>query len=418
MNNFLATPQIFAGLVMMDLGGALHVCENMSHAVDKEFAKKNNKIGAQVMVRRPYRFTVSSGIIYDPQPLADTAMPVTISQTAQVGYDWDAIEKTLSLREMQELYSKPAAMALASKINAAAATFAADNTFNSVGTPGTAPTDDLAYLSAGDLIVAMGMPEDEELKLIVNRRMSSAFVHGTKTLFNPTGAISAQWKQGTMVDSLGYSVYRDQTINTHTVGTYSGSPIVHLGNQQADGANNATMTLNTQGWGSGVTTLNRGDKFVIGSASSATVGGVMSVHPQTRLSTGYQQQFTVVNTISDTAGTINMVVFPAITPYGQYQNVDSSPVDTAIITMVGASGVSAQQGLLMHKNAFAFVSVPLNGPDPGMGALVTNVRDPETGIALQLTKAFDSINHREINKILVLFDFAKLYPEMACVVQA
>jgi len=415
MDNLILTPKVFASLVLMDLGGELNVCKNMSHAVTPEFAKKNNKVGAIVQVRRPYRFVPSKGLKYQPQPLVDTVMPVQVSQVAQVSYDWDSVEKTLDLREARELYSRPAAMDLASLINAEAATFCADNTFNSVGTPGAAPTDDLTYLSAGDLIVAQGLPQGEDLNLIINRKMSSAFVHGTKTLFNPVGSISTQWKQGEMVDSLGYKVYKDQTINLHTVGTYAGSPIVHLGGQAAEGGNNGTMTLNTQGWTT--TTLNQGDKFVIGSASSATVGGVQSVHPRTRKATGYQQQFTVLATISDSSGTINMLVSPAITPSGQYQNVDSSPVDTAIITLVGATGVAAQQGLLMHKSAFAFVSVPMSAPEPGLGAVVAQVTDPDTGISLRLIRAFDSFNSVEINRIDVLYDFASMYREMACVIQ-
>lgn len=418
-DNLIITPNLYAKLVLMHLGGALKTCTNMSHAVSKEFGRPQNnghKPGDRISVKRPYRFIPTKGLKYTPQPIIDTELVVTVSQVAQVSYDWDSIEKTLSLREVDELYAKPAAKDLASLINAEAATFCADNAMNSAGTPGTAPTDDQTYLTAGDLIVAQGLPENEDLTAIVNRRMSSAFVHGTKSLFNPTGIIGKQWTDGEIQPSLGYKIVLDQTINTHTVGTFAGTPLVNLGNQTADGGNNATMTLNTDGWTT--TTLNRGDKFVIGSATSATVGGVNSVHPRTRKDTGYQQQFTVVNTITDTAGALALVVYPAITVSGTYQNVTGAAVDNAIITMIGATGVSAQQGLLMHKTAFAFVSVPIAGPDKGMGAVVANDTDEETGISIQLVKAYDFIESREINKMLVLYDFASMYRELACVIQA
>lgn len=419
-DNLIITPNLYAKMVLMDLGRRLMFPRNMSKSIAQEFGKGSNyghKPGAQIKVKRPYRFIPVKGLAYQPQPIVDTELSVTVSQVAQVSYDWDAIEKTLSLREAMELYAKPAAVDLASLINAEAATFCAQNAMHSVGTPGTAATGPLTYLNAGDYIVSQGLPENEDLTMIVNRRQSSAFVDGTKALFNPTGILGTQWKNGEIEPSLGYKIEKDQLINTHTVGTYGGTPLVNLA-QTADGGNNATMTLNTDGWSSGATSLKKGDKFVIGTASVATGAGVMSVHPRSRKSTGYQQQFTVVNDISDTTGTINMVVYPAITPYGPYQNVDSGAVDNAIITVVGTTGATSQQGVLMHKQAFAAVFVPLKAPEKGMGALVTEATDDDTGISIQMTRAFDYDQHREINKMLVLYDFAKLYPELACVLQS
>src|ERR1017187_2999639 len=185
MANAVVTPQIFAKLVLMDLGGALNVCRNMSKDVTPEFGKKDYKVGASVDVRKPYRFTVSTGLKYDPQPLTDQVTPVKVAQVAQVSFDWDSVEKTLSIREARELYAKPAALALASTINAACAQYISWNTFNAVGTPGTTPVDEQPYLKAGDLLIEQGLPQDEELNLIVNRKFSSTFVHGVKTAESP-----------------------------------------------------------------------------------------------------------------------------------------------------------------------------------------------------------------------------------------
>jgi hypothetical protein len=414
--NAVVTPQIFAKLVLMDLGGALNVCRNMSTAVTPEFAKKAMKVGASVDVRKPYRFTVSTGLKYDPQPLTDQVTPVKVAQVAQVAFDWDSVEKTLSIREARELYSKPAALALASTINAQAAQYISWNTFNATGTPGTTPVDEQPYLKAGDLLIEQGLPQDEELNLIVNRRFSSTFVHGTKTLYNPTGAISQQWKQGQIVDSLGYNVFRDQTIYTRTVGPLGGTPLVDAtgtitGVVQADGGNNATMTLSTRGWTASVAArLSQGDTF--------TIAGVYSVHPQTRQSTGDLQQFVVLSPFTSlVAGTGGVSVAPAITPYGQYQNVTAAPVDGAAITVDGAAGTVSPQALLLHKNAFAFVCVKLNNPEPGMGALVTEANDAETGLNISVIRAFDGVYRKEINRLDVMYDFAPLYREMACRVE-
>lgn len=422
-NNIELTQNVFAKLMLIDLGGRLNICKNMSHGVSKEFLEKpgGNPVGAQVMVRKPQRFTVAKGLAYQPQPISDTMTTVTLNQIAQVSFDWNSFEKTLLLRDAVEWYVKPRTLALGFQINREAGTFIAQNTFNSVGTPGVAPTNEATYLAAGDLLVAQGIPEDELQRsvLIVNRRMSSAYVSGMRTTFNPQSLISRQLEDGEMYsDQLGYRIARDQTINQATIGTYSGTPLVNGANQTADGGNNATMVLNTNGWGSGVTTLQAGDVFVIGSATSATVGGVNSVHPQTRVDTGYQQQFVVLQNISDTTGTINMLVAPAITPSGQYQNVTSAPVANAIITVVGSTGVTSQQGVLIHPQAHAFVSAPLENPSKGEGVVSEAEVDSKTGISISILKGFDYRGRTHIQRADVLYDFSPLYREAGCKIQA
>lgn len=417
-NNVILNPKVFARLVLMDLGGNLNVARNMTRSIKNEFGKKNYKVGDTVPVRKPYRFAGGEGIAWDPEPLVDQETPITVNRVPHVHFQWDAVERTLDIREAMDLYTKPVAISMASKINAGAATWAADNSLSSVGTPGTAPTSEVSYLTAGDILCELGLPENEELNLIVNRRMSSAFVSGTKTLFNPTDTFGKQWNSGVIQNSLGYRMFRDQTINTHTVGTYSGTPLVNGANQTAEGGNNATMTLNTDGWTSGACTLNQGDAFVLGTASVAAGVGVMSVQPNTRVSTGRQQTFRVVTTISDTTGTINMVVQPAITISGQYQNVDSAPVDNAIITVVGTTGAIAQQGLLMHRNAFAFVSVPLAAPLASGVEAVEDETDSETGLSISYVRYFDGDRRTSKHRFDSLIGYGNLYKEMACVIQA
>ncbi len=419
-DNITLTPNVYAKLTLMDLGGSLKVAKNMSTAVTPEFAKKEYKIGDTVQVRKPYRFIAGSGIGWDPQPIQDLARPISVKQVSKVHFLMDTVEKTLSMREAMRLYTGPTAAALANSINAGSATYAANNALNSVGTPGTAPTTQATYLAAGDVLVELGLPDEEALTLIINRKLSSAFVNGTVAYYNPAGTIGGQFQKGHMLDSLGYKIVRDQTINQHTNGTFTTVGLVNLA-QTADGGNNSTMTLNTDGWTAGA--LKVGDKFTIGSSSSATVGGVESVHPQTRLTTGRQQVFTVMADISDSSGTINMLIAPAITPAtlgspgAQYANVNIAAPDNGIITMIGTTGVLGTQGLLMHENAFAFVSVPMWNP-PASGVISASVvSDEETGLSINQVNYFDGDNRQSKWRFDCLWDNGPLYPEMCCVVQ-
>ena len=420
--NVLITPKNIAALALPILGSRLNVAKNLSHAMDKEYGRPpNKKPGDTVQVRKPYRFVGGYGLDWDPEPLVDQVCPITVNQVPHVHFQWDSVQKTLSLREAMRIYVDPVVETLASKINAGAATWAANNALNSVGTPGTKPTGPLTYLTAGDVLVELGLPEGRtsNLTCVVNRAMSSAYVNGTQSLLNPSGLISKQIMSGEMQNSLGYEILLDQTINQHVNGTFGGTPLANSATaQQAEGGNNAEMDFITDGWTSGGTSLKLGDKFTIGSATSATVGGVESVHPQTRISTGRQQVFTVMSDISDTTGAITMRIAPAITPSGQYQNVNSAAVDNAIITMIGTSGGTATQGLLFDQNAFAFVSVPINEPEPGMGAKITNYTDDETGLTISHVAYFNGDTGQERHKFQCLIGYGNLYREMACVIQA
>lgn len=411
-NNIILTPSVYTKGVLMNLGGYLSVCRNMSKEYSKEFARVGAKIGDTVSVEKPQRFNTTKGLLYQPQPLAGTKVNITVGDVTGVHFNWDSVEKTLSVQEAQKKYFKPAAIALAHAINAQAAQFCAQNTWNAVGTPGTTPSTVQTYLNAGDKIVQMGLPPQEDLACIVNRKFSTQYVVGQSTLYNPAGQISEMVKKGEVVDAtLGYRWERDQTIYSQTVGPLGGTPLSSGSANSADGGNNATMSLVTKGWTSAAASrLVIGDRF--------TIATVYSVHPQTKQSTGDLQQFVVkANFSSDGSGNGSVLIAPAITPTGQYQNVTIAPVDGSAITVLGAAGVISPQGLLMHENAFAFVSVPLSTPKSGQGVMYSAVEtDPDTGISLAMVQFFDGVNRIEGTRFDILTGFGLLYPELSCVV--
>lgn len=411
MPNILLTPQTFTRMVLANLGtDMLHVAGSMNKSYSKKFAQKGNKIGDKISQKKPQRFVGTTGLAYNPEPLANTKVDLTVSRVRGVHFEYDGVEKTMSIEDAQNEYAKPAALALASIINAEGAQFVAQNTANVVGTPGTTPSSMLTYLAAADTLYEQGMPGNEELTCIINRKMSSTYIDAEKVLFNPTALIGKQMKDGQVADTLGYNWKIDQTIYTQTYGTWAGTILVNGANQASDGGNNANGTIITDGHTSGASTIKAGDRF--------TLAGVFSVHPQTRASTNRLQSFVALTTQTDTTGAMTIVMYPAITPSGQYQNVSASPADNAALTMHGAAATSSVNGLVFHKNAFAFMCVPLEAPEPGMGALVAQETDSQTGLSISYVKQFDARTYTHINRLDCLFDFAGLYKELSCVVAA
>lgn len=412
-NNIILTPNVYVKGVLMNLGGYLTVATNMNKTYSKEFAKGNAKVGDTVSVRKPQRFQTTRGLLYQPQPLSNIKTNITVGDVTGVHFEWDGVEKTLSIQEAQEMYFKPAAIAIAHDINSQAAQFCAQNTANAVGTPGTTPSTINTYLSAGDKVVQQGLPPQADLTCIINRKMSSAFLVGQQTIFNAAGNINPSLKKGEVDGNpLGYMWKRDQTIYSQTVGPLGGTPLVSGNNQATDGGNNAVGTLVTKGW-----TAAAASRLVVG--DRYTIANVYSVHPQTRQSTGDLQQFVVRAAFSsDGSGNGTVTSYPAITPTGQYQNVTASPIDGAAITVFGAAGTVSPQALLLHKDAYAFVSVPLENPPDGAGAKCTTETDPDTGIILSMMQFVDGRSRIVGTRFDCLTGFGTLYQEMACVIAA
>ncbi len=413
MANVLLTSQVLTRMALMNLGGYLAVCRNMTKQYSKEFAKPGAKAGDTISVRKPQRYVTTKGLNYQPQAITNIKTTITVNEVTGVHFEWDGVERELDLDDIQRNYGKPAGIAIAHAINAEMAQLVAQNTFNAVGTPGTTPSTLATFLGAGDLIVAMGLPPQEDLACIVNRKISSAFVSAQSTLFNPAGDISADYKKGEVSGNpLGYNWVRDQTIYVQTSGVFGGTPLIKGANQTTDSGNNDTMTLLTDAWTASTGAVAQGDRF--------TIAGVYSVHPQTRQSTGYLQQFVVLApATADGSTNMSILVAPGITPSGQYQNVTAAAADDAAITMFGAASTASPQALLLHENAHAFVSLPLDVPKSGEGVEKSELEtDDETGIVLSFVRFFDGTKFVHGNRFDCLTGYGPLYREMGCVIAA
>jgi hypothetical protein len=416
MANVHVTPQLIAKMIAVyvgeDIGKGFFT--NVSNRLLPEYQGKTNKPGATVRFRKPYRQVASDSLAWNPQPLVDQIGTCTVNNIASVQNQWDIVEQTLEVEEVMEYYVRPAGNALRGKITEQLARFCVQNAQGAVGTPGTAPTGPLTYLQAGDVLVEQGMP-DQTPNLILNRRMSTAFVDGTKTLFNSAGTIGGQFDRGKMVaDTLGYKIFQDQATPVLTNGVFAGTPLVNGGNQAGSNGNNGTQSLITDGWTS--TSLNKNTKFVIGSAASATVGGVESVHPVLKTSNGRQQVFSVTEDITDSAGAITMTISPAMTLEGAMQNVNSIAVDNAIITVFGTTGAQQTMGILMAKDSFGFLSVPLAELYDGVKCITAT--DPKSGFSVMQSRWGDGQNMQNNMRYDCLFAPYAQFPELATVVYA
>lgn len=412
MANQLLTTQLTTRESLMILANNLVAIPRMYRDLDQEFGKRGGKVGDTIYVRKPPRFLGRDGQAFSPEALTDTSVPVAINQQSGVDFDFSTQEEFLSLDMFRTRYLMPAMESLTNKLDFRALQTMALNTPNNVGTIGTVPglssTDAFQiYAAAGQKLDEMGFPMKGDRTIILTPSMRTGYLAYTKQFFNPSGGLSKQWQEAQISNALGYEWYVDQNLPTLTVGTLGGTPAVN-------GAGQTGSTLLINGASNSITNWAQAGDII-------TIATVFAVNPQSRVSTGALQQFTVQQAAnSDGSGNVTLSIFPAIQPTGQFQNVTQSPGNGALISVYGAnaagqaaiSAASTPQAILFHKQAFTFVSFPGKVPQGVNSASVEN--DPDTGVSLRFVQIFDGYRDAWVNRFDVYYGIAPLYPEGAC----
>jgi hypothetical protein len=407
MANSLLTPSVIAKEMLMQFKNGMGFSRNVDKTYSKDFGKKGAKIGSSEKVRKPNRFTTTSGANYSAQDVTEDYFTLTIDTQQHVDFEFISSDLTLSVDEFSERYAKPAALALVNKVDIDGQTLASKNVFNAAGTAGTTPSALLTYLYAQQKIAESAGPDDEDYSFIVNPAASTKIVDALKGLFQSGDEISKQYKRGLMGLAAGGEWYRSQNVPSTTSGQRGGTPLVN-------GASQTGSSLITDGWtASAANRLKAGDVF--------TIAGVNKCNPITKSDTGILQQFVVTaDAASDGSGNCTISISPAIYSSGSLQNVTAAPADNAALAFagdansmgaVGTSTVTAHN-ILMHKQAMALAYVPLQMPNGIDFAAVET--DPDTGISLRIARQWDIATDKFKTRVDVMYGWAAARPEWAC----
>lgn len=361
--------------------------------VNRQFENKFVKIGSTLTVRKPNRFQVTSGPGLSIQDVTEPSTSITISNQKHVDFQFSSTELTLVIEEFSERYLKPASAELANALDYdVIANYTAVP--NMVGTPGTVPANFAALAAVGQRMDEGAVPQDSRT-LILGPAAYWSLATGLSSLYVQSVAEPAL--KGFLAKIANFEIYLDQNVQAHTVGNYTGTPLVN-------GANQTGANLVTNGWGASIAaTLNVGDVF--------TIAGVYAVNPKSRQSTGALQDFVVTGTVnSDGSGNATIPIYPAITTTGAYQTVSGSPASGAAITVMGTKSTQYQQNVGFVKDAFGLVTVPLELPD----GVDFKARQEYKGISMRIIRAYDVSNDVFPARIDILYGTTAFYPELAC----
>ncbi len=380
---------------------AMHFDTKWMRQFDQQFA-----VGSSVQVKLPQKWNVRTGLGYQPQPINRITTTVNCNLIKGIDFEWDSIEKALEMerseKEISDQYIAPAAAQLAQQIDSDAADFAYKNSNNIVGVLGVDPTGSVTFMQGMQRMVELACPPIGQKGACVTPSVATAVVPNIQTYFNPASEISRAFKQGSLGMFNGFEWHQSMSLKRHTAGTAGTAAGIVISANVVNNSNTITVT------GTAAETYNAGDVI--------NIGAVNQVNPMTReVLTPVLKQFVVMQPVVLTGNPGDVVVVsPTIYgPGSQYQNVDALPLAGAGVTLFPGTpapqGLSGAQNLLIHPDAFALVSVKLESPEAV--EVISQKRDPKTGIAIRFVRAFDPVQSRMINRWDMVYGFGAMYPD-------
>ena len=357
---------------------------------DDQFAKDGAKIGSSLRIRKPNKYTVTSGRQLVVQDQNEQSGTLTVATQSHVGMAFNSSDLTMKIDMFSKRYIEPAVAALVAKIESDYIAACTKATWNLVGTAGTAFTDLVVTGAARARLNQNLAPKDGNRYVQFDSGSMGGMVNGLKGLFQDSNQIKEQYREGMIGRTGGADWYESERLWT----------LPNSGDVAGE-INGGTLT-------NGITSLTV-DGLTVAPVEGMvfTVEGTYEINPETRAPLPYLKQFVC----GAGCTTTNLVFTPAIYwdsngPNAALQNASGQPTDNDDITFVGALSTNYIQPLMYHKEAFQFVSADL----PTMKSGQCRVKQYE-GISLRVWQDASIENDQEIMRIDALYGFAAMRPE-------
>ena len=408
MANTLATPQWTTNEVARYFANDVKFIANTNRTYDDQYEQAGAKVGNTVNARLPQQFLATDGDALQQQALYDQTVAITLTNKKNVAFAYSSSQATTEIGEVRQRYVQPAAETLGNAADVLAFQAVYRDIYSAVGTPGTTPNAVLTYLQANTKLTDLATPMSGRVAMLDPLAMQT-LASAASTLFNPSGALSENWRDGQFAGrQLGVDAwYQDPNRPVQTTGTFTScTPLVN-------GANQTGSTVNINGWASGATTLNKGDIF--------TMAGCTSVNPLSKQDTGRLQQFVVTATTSDSSGTTaTLPISPSIITSGALQTVSASPSNGGAVTVLGATSAvsgtlattTSPNGFIYHPDAFVFVMADLFRPTAGCQCKVA--RSKQANLSIRWVEQYQIGTDQNPSRLDILIGAATLQARLAC----
>ncbi len=365
---------------------------------DDSFGKTGAKIGTALRVRKPNAYTRTTGSrVMDVQDQEEANGTITVATQDHVDMRFNSVELALSLDDFSKRYIEPAVKVLVSGIESDYLAFATKATYNVAGTAGTAITSLVAPGAARAKLNQGLAPKDNMRAIQMDSVTMGGLVNGVAAYFNPSNAISDQYREGLVARTAMADYYENERVWTLT------------NSDDVTGTTDAAAQVTDGG-----STIDMADTITNAAVGSVfTVAGVYACHPETKAAYPHLQQFVVTANSSGLC-----TVSPSTILTGARKNVVSSTgatlattdFNSKTLTFIGAASTSYVMPLMYHKEAFQFVTADL----PLMDDAAKCVRRVQDGLSMRVWQASDIRNDEQLMRIDILYGMAALRAEWAC----
>lgn len=396
-NQFITTQLVSNTALAMFANNSPYVMTG-SRIYQDDFNNSGYKIGDTLQVRRQNNFVIGDGSTAVPQSIIETVETITIAHQYHALISYTVQDLTLRIEDFSRMFIQPAIQNIITQMErdiSAAAELSLNYYTGNAGTPiNSFSSVDIA----GAKLLEQGVNISSDAYLAMTVRDGSSLKSALLNNFTPV--FNEEIVRQSAIGHLSYfDMFQSQNIVSHVAGA---GPTLHSGDTlTVNGAVASGNTIVLAGATASITNY-----FLPGDLIS--IGGVFSVNPLSRASTGQNMQFVVQQPANSSGGgAITIVVSPVIISdtSSPLQNV-SNPVPTgASVTVVPTYNVN----VAYPARGLDIVCPPLYKLQVPYSSVAI---DPETGLSLAVTQTGDILGYQNLMRIDLLCGF-QWHPQYA-----
>lgn len=407
INTLKNAPGVIAKMAAKMLEDKVQFTKSIDQGNSSDFDGKNGfQSGDTIYVSKPARFTVSSNadITSAIQDVVEEKVALTLDTRSVIPISLTSAEiaTDLALKEWAKRILEPAVSRIAQDVESQYLTKAVRATSNVVGTAGSTVFDMATMLAAKQRIREFVCPDEDNTYALLNPAATTSAVVARNGLFQDATEVGKQYRMGALGRADGFTYLSNNLLPSVT----NGNDVTGV---EIDAAVLTPATGASQIGVSGLTTTT--GTVAIGSVF--TIENVFAVHPITKATLPFLQQFVVTATATaDGSGNATVSISPTIysSASGSLQNVSALPADNADLVFVGVASTAYTQNLCFHRSAFRHVSVPLVMPDGlDMAAQATS----DGGMTIRVIRDYDVLTDKLVMRLDYLGGLAAVRPEWA-----
>lgn len=409
MGNNLLTPSMITRYSLRMFLNTNYFIQNVSRQFENQYGIEGAKIGAQLRIRYPNRYTVTDGPGISVQDTTEQQFLLTVATQRHVDVAFTSAETTLDVDDYMERIVLPRINALANNVAIQIMANTAPAIRNIVANVDAGnnilPVNDSPFALSRAILEENSAPnfgEQGMRKVVLAPRSDTRVQLALRGLLNPVETISKQFNSGMMYEGLQYRWFEDQSVVNHTTGSLTTATV--------NGAGQTGQTINVNALGG---TINAGDVI--------SIAGVNGINFANYQSLGVASQFVV--TAAAAAGATQIQIYPPIippasnVPYAglpytpqQYQTVTASPANNATITPFANAGVTYRQNLAYAPDAITMVVAPLWMP-PNEKGVIAAARHDYDSLSMRSLVCYEPTTDQPIDRLDILFGSGVPRPE-------